>query len=43
MVSVYEVDAETLKKLHQKCVEEVKRINGAIWFEDVYRYQNGEE
>lgn len=43
MASVYEVDAETLKKLHQKCVEEVKRINGAIWFEDVYRYQNGEE
>ena len=43
MASVYEVDTETLKKLHQKCVEEVKRINGAIWFEDVYRYQNGEE
>lgn len=43
MASVYEVDTETLKKLHQKCVEEVKWVNGAIWFEDVYRYQNGEE
>lgn len=40
MATVYEVDEETLEKLQQKCVEEVKRINGAIWFEDVYRYQN---
>lgn len=40
MASVYEVDEETLQKLQQKCVEEVKRINGAIWFEDAYRYQN---
>ena len=40
MATVYEVDEETLQKLQQKCVEEVKRINGAIWFEDVYRYQN---
>jgi len=40
MATVYEVDGETLEKLQQKCVEEVKRINGAIWFEDVYRYQN---
>lgn len=40
MATVYEVDEETLQKLQQKCVEEVKQINGAIWFEDVYRYQN---
>ena len=40
MATVYEVDETTLEKLQQKCVEEVKRINGAIWFEDVYRYQN---
>lgn len=40
MATVYEVDEGTLEKLQQKCVEEVKRINGAIWFEDVYRYQN---
>lgn len=40
MATVYEVDGETLEKLQQKCVEEVKRINGAIWFEDVYRYQH---
>ena len=40
MATVYEVDEETLEKLQQKCVEEVKRINGAIWFEDAYRYQH---
>lgn len=40
MASVYEIDGETLQRLQQKCVEEVKRINGAIWFEDVYRYQH---
>ena len=40
MATVYEVDEETLEKLQQKCVEEVKRINGAIWFVDVYRYQH---
>ena len=42
MASVYEVDEETMQKLQQKCVEEVKRINGAIWFEDVYQYQHEE-
>ena len=35
IASVYEIDGETLQRLQQKCVEEVKRINGAIWFEDV--------
>ena len=43
MATVYEVDEETLQKLQQKCVEEVKRINGAVWFEDVYRYQNEQQ
>ena len=40
MASVYEIDAETLQRLQQKCVEEVKRINGTIWFEEVYHYQH---
>lgn len=34
------VDEETLKKLQAKCTDEVKRINGAISFEDAYLYQN---
>ena len=36
----HEVEEETLRKLQAKCVEEVKRINGAVKFEDAYRYQN---
>lgn len=36
----HDVDEETLRKLQAKCVDEVKRINGAIKFEDAYEYQN---
>lgn len=43
MASVYEIDEETLQRLQQNCVEEVKRINGAIWFEESYRYQHASE
>ena len=28
--------------LHLKCVDEVKRINGAVEFEDAYKYQKRE-
>lgn len=35
----HEVDEEALYKLHLKCLEEVKRINGAIDFESAYKYQ----
>lgn len=35
------VDEEALKKLQVKCTEEVKRINGAVTFEDAYHYQHG--
>lgn len=38
----HDVDEEALARLHAKCVEEVKRINGAIEFEDAYRYQRRE-
>ncbi len=38
----HDVDAEALERLHAKCVEEVKRINGAVAFEDAYRYQRWE-
>lgn len=37
----HEVDEETLKKLQAKCAEEVKRINGAVCFEQAYDFQNG--
>ena len=35
----HEVDPEDMKWLHGKCVDEVKRINGAVDFEDAYNYQ----
>lgn len=38
----HEVDEDALKKLHLKCVEEVKRVNGAVEFEDAYKYQKRE-
>lgn len=37
----HEVDEERLKKLQAKCAEEVKRINGAVEFEEAYFYQKG--
>lgn len=35
-----EIDEESMGKLHAKCMEEVKRINGAVKFEDAYEYQH---
>ena len=34
------VDEQVLRKLQAKCAEEVKRINGAVKFEEAYEYQN---
>ena len=36
----HEVDEQALSRLQAKCAEEVKRINGAVQFEDSYKYQN---
>ena len=35
----HEVDAQELSKLQAKCAEKVKRINGEVKFEEVYKYQ----
>ena len=37
------VDDDTLAKLRNKCVDEVKRLNGKISFEDILKYQRGED
>lgn len=34
-----QVDESTFRKLHAKCVEEVKRLNGAVELDEAYRYQ----
>lgn len=36
----HRVDEETLRKLQAKCVDEVKRINGAVNFEEAYEFQH---
>lgn len=38
----HDVDEESLARLHAKCVNEVRRINGAVTFEEAYRYQKHE-
>ena len=38
--AVNEVDDETLNNLHAMCVNEVRRINGIIDYEDAAEYQN---
>lgn len=38
----HNIDEEAMQKLHIKCLDEVKRINGAVSFEDAYKYQKRE-
>lgn len=40
---IHEVDPEDMKWLHGKCVEEVKRINGAVEFESAREYYQKKE
>jgi len=35
----HDIDEQTLQKLHLKCLDEVKRINGTVEFEKAYGYQ----
>lgn len=37
--AINDVDDETLDKLHKMCVNEVRRINGIIDYEDAVEYQ----
>ena len=38
----HDIDEDALKRLHLKCLEEVRRINGSIDFESAYKYQKRE-
>jgi Predicted transcriptional regulators containing the CopG/Arc/MetJ DNA-binding domain and a metal-binding domain len=38
----HNIDDLALQKLHLKCLDEVKRINGTVKFEEAYRYQKRE-
>jgi hypothetical protein len=37
LASINEMDDDTLDRLHYKCVQEVKRINGVVKFENAVR------
>jgi hypothetical protein len=37
LASINELDEDTLDRLHYKCVQEVKKINGTVKFEDAVR------
>ena len=38
----HDIDDAALHKLHLKCLDEVKRINGTVNFESAYKYQKRE-
>ena len=35
------IDEDTMRRLHIRSIEEVKRINGALRYEDAVKYQSG--
>ena len=37
----FRVDEDTLSRLRGKCVNDVKRLNGSITFDDAVKYQKG--
>ena len=37
-----QIDESEFRKLHAKCVEKVKRLNGAVELSDAYKYQKRE-
>ena len=37
------IDQDTLSRLRGKCVNDVKRLNGRIDFEDAVKYQKGDD
>lgn len=43
LASINDMDEETMRRLHIRCVNEVKKINGIIKMEDAVRYQRGND
>ena len=38
-IIIHDIDEDTLKSLHTMCVNEVRKINGIIDYEDAIEYQ----
>jgi len=43
VASISDIDDETLRQIHIRCVDEVKRINGVVRFEDAMHYQHNDD
>ena len=43
LATINEMDEETLRRLHLRCVKAVKKINGIIRMEVAVKFQRGEE
>lgn len=43
LASINDMDEETMRRLHVRCVNEVKKINGIIKMEDAVQYQREDE
>lgn len=43
LASINDMDEETIRKLHIRCVNEVKKINGILKMEEAVKYQREEE
>ena len=41
--SMKDMDEATMRRLHIRCVNEVKKINGILTMEDAVRYQRSDE
>lgn len=42
LATINDMDEETLRRLHIRCVNDVKKINGIISMEDAVKFQRGE-
>ena len=43
LASINEMDDETIERLHKRCVDEVRKINGVIKMEDAVKYQRRDD
>ncbi len=43
LASINEMDDETIRRLHIRCVNEVKKINGILNMESAVKFQRGED
>ncbi len=43
LATINDMDEETLRRLHIRCVNDVKKLNGIIRMEDAVKFQRGEE